>query len=83
MLIKEVYDLYGSWAELSRKLGFGSSTYQGWLTRGYIPLKTQELIEFRTKGKLRAAKEHPTKEKNLELLRKNNVNTNKENHENV
>ena len=70
MLIKELYDLYGSWSELSRKLGFGSTTYQGWLKRGYIPMKTQELIELRTQSRLKACEDHTTKQKGLESLKK-------------
>lgn len=58
MLISEVYDLYGSWAQLSKQLNIGSTTYQAWLRRGYIPLKMQETIEVRTKGKVVASIEH-------------------------
>ncbi len=76
MLITEVYGLYESWAELSRKLGFGSTTYRGWITRGYIPIKTQEIIEFRTKGHLKASVEHTKPQEELSKFKRKTALTN-------
>lgn len=70
MLITEVYALYGSWSELSRKLSFGSTTYQGWIRRGYIPFRTQETIEFRTKGLVKASMEHTKPQKDADKFKR-------------
>ncbi len=58
MLLQELYGFYGSWAKLTRELGLGSTTYQPWVKKGYIPYTTQLLIEKKTKGKFRADIEH-------------------------
>jgi len=58
MLIEELYEYYGSWANLSRKLGLGSTTYLAWRKRGYIPYPTQCVIEMRTKRKFKANIKH-------------------------
>jgi len=76
MLILEVYKQYESWSELSRKLGFGSTTYQGWIRRGYIPMRTQEIIELRTKGALTASMDHLTKQNGLERFKKTPASSN-------
>ena len=70
MLIIEIYKFYGSWSEIARKLGFGMTTYQGWIRRGYIPMKTQELIEVRSKGRFRASLKHTIAQPEVEGLRK-------------
>ncbi len=70
MLIIEVHSLYGSWTKFSKNFEFGSTTYQGWIRRGYIPFKTQEIIEFRTKGLLKANIEHTTPQKEVELFKR-------------
>lgn len=58
MLIKELYDHYGSWSKLMRTLELGSSTYQGWVRKGFIPYTTQLYIEKKTGGLFMASEEH-------------------------
>lgn len=58
MLPKDVLDYYGTWSRLIREVGLGLSTYQGWLKKGYIPYRSQLLIEKSTKTKLLANVEH-------------------------
>jgi hypothetical protein len=58
MLLQELYAHYGNWARLSRELGFGSNTYQGWIKKGYIPYTTQLRIEKKTLGEFLANIEH-------------------------
>lgn len=77
MLIKEVYEKYGScWAEMARKLEFGSASYQRWLRFGYIPHNTQILIEHRSKGLLKASKAHTVPQEGLEKLKKKSRSSN-------
>ena len=54
MNIDEVHEYYGSFADISRKVGVGQNAYQYWRKIGYIPYRTQLLIERQTKGKLKA-----------------------------
>ncbi len=58
MILNELYEHYGSWAQLSRDLNLGFSTYQVWRKNGYIPFKAQLLIENQTKGFFKASKAH-------------------------
>lgn len=58
MLLEDVFKYCGSWANVCRILDFGSTTYQKWKQKGYIPYTTQLLIEKKTNGKLRASLDH-------------------------
>lgn len=58
MLIEELHEHYGTWAQLTRELELGMTTYQGWLKKGYIPYTTQLIIEKKTKGKFKANENH-------------------------
>lgn len=58
MLLQELYEHYGNWTRLVRELDFGTSTCQLWRKRGYIPFKTQLLIEYKTKGRFKANEKH-------------------------
>lgn len=49
MLLQELYDYYGSWTEIGRKLELGNCTYQVWRKKGYIPYPTQLVIEKKNK----------------------------------
>ncbi len=58
MLLEELREHYGTWADMTRKLGLGSTTYLGWIRKGYIPWTTQLDIEKKTKRKFKADKAH-------------------------
>lgn len=58
MLIEELRQYYGTWADMTRKLELGSTTYLGWIRKGYIPWTTQLVIEEKTKKKFKADKAH-------------------------
>lgn len=58
MLIKELRDYYVTWTKLTRKLDFGTSVYQNWVKKGYIPYTTQLLIEKRSGGLFKADLAH-------------------------
>lgn len=58
MLMEELYKYYGSWANMARQLDFGATTYLGWKKKGYIPWKTQCVIEAKTHRKFKAHKGH-------------------------
>lgn len=58
MLPEELKEYYGTWAKMSRELDVGSNAYQRWLKMGYIPFKTQCLIENKTKRRFKASEKH-------------------------
>ncbi len=58
MLLSELYEHYGTWTKLVRELDLGNSTYQLWRKKGYIPFKSQLLIERKTKGLFKALEDH-------------------------
>lgn len=58
MLLEELREHYGTWANLTRKLELGSTTYLRWRKIGYIPFNTQCVLEKKTGGKFIADMEH-------------------------
>jgi hypothetical protein len=52
--LEELHNHYGSWAELTRRLGLGVNSYQYWQRIGYIPKRAQSHIERITKGFFKA-----------------------------
>lgn len=54
MFIEELREHYGTWADMTRKLELGSTTYLGWIKKGYIPWTTQLVIENKTNKKFKA-----------------------------
>lgn len=56
--MQELYEHYGSWAEMGRELRLGNSTYQTWKKKGYIPYTTQLVIEKKTGGLFMASEQH-------------------------
>lgn len=54
MLLKELYEYFGTWTQLVRELDLGNSTYQVWRKQGYIPFASQLLIENKTNGLFKA-----------------------------
>ncbi len=58
MLLEELHDYYGTWANLTRKLELGMTTYLGWQKKGYIPYATQCVIEKKTNKKFKAVEMH-------------------------
>lgn len=58
MLLNQLYEHYGTWTKLVRELDLGNSTYQVWRNQGYIPFKSQLLIENKTKGHFKANELH-------------------------
>lgn len=57
MLLRELYEYYGTWTSLCRELGMGNNSYQRWKKQGYIPFQTQLLIEHKTKRRFKAREE--------------------------
>ncbi len=64
--MEELYEHYGSWANMSRKLELGVTTYLGWRKKGYIPWETQCVIEAKTNRKFKANKNHAKPKKEAE-----------------
>lgn len=58
MKLTELYEYYGTWADMGRALNLGNSTYTVWRKNGYIPYPTQLLIEKKTKGRFKALEAH-------------------------
>lgn len=58
MRLEELYKHYGTYAEMTRRLGLGSTTYLGWVEKGYIPFPTQCIIEVKTNRLFKANKDH-------------------------
>lgn len=58
MLLEELHEYYGTWADMTRKLELGSTTYLGWRKKGYIPWETQLVIEQKTNRRFKANKLH-------------------------
>jgi len=58
MRLDELYRHYGTWTKMIRSLDLGNSTYQLWRKKGFIPFKTQLLIEHKTKGRFKAKESH-------------------------
>lgn len=58
MLIEELHVHYGTWQNMARKLELGSTTYMGWVKRGYIPYATQCVIEKKSNRLFKANEGH-------------------------
>jgi hypothetical protein len=58
MLLQELHAHYGTWSKMTRELELGTSTYQAWLKKGYIPYPSQLIIEKKTRGKFKADISH-------------------------
>ena len=55
MTLNQIYEHYGrNWSKTSRELKIGTTTLQNWVKRGYIPIRSQMVIEARTKGLFKA-----------------------------
>lgn len=54
MTLDDAHNHFGSFAEMSRSLGIASNAYQYWRKIGYIPYRSQLLIQNHTNGKLKA-----------------------------
>ena len=63
MLLDDLYQYYGTWTNIGRQLNLGTSTYQVWRRKGYIPFKSQLLIEHQTNGLFKADAAHGEKVK--------------------
>lgn len=56
MILDELYKYYCyNWARACRELKFGTTTIQNWKKRGYIPFRSQQIIEQKTNGILKAS----------------------------
>jgi hypothetical protein len=58
MTYEEVVAYYGTAYRISKEGGFSKGAPYNWKKQGYIPIASQQLIQLRTKGKLRANLEH-------------------------
>ena len=55
MTVTEIYEYYNNnWSEAARELKVGFTTIKGWRIRGYIPIRSQIILEKRTQGMLKA-----------------------------
>jgi hypothetical protein len=55
MTLSEIYEYYGcNWARVARELKLGSTTLQKWNAKGYVPIRSQMVIEKRTDGLFKA-----------------------------
>ncbi len=55
MKYEQLYKHYKSARNMAIELGFAANTPLGWKKKGYIPIKTQMLIELYTKGLFKAS----------------------------
>jgi len=58
MLLEEMKDHYGSYSNMNKALDLAPTTYLLWRKKGGIPLRTQLLIERKTKKRFIAKEEH-------------------------
>jgi len=58
MLLEQLYAHFKKWTEIGRQLNLGMNTYQNWRKLGYIPYRTQVVIERKTNGLFKAYKCH-------------------------
>ncbi len=56
MTLAQIIKHYGTQAEAVRKTGFSRQSFLNWSRLGRVPIKAQELISFKSGGKLRAGK---------------------------
>lgn len=54
MTVEDIKEVYVTWANFYRKCRVAYNAHGRWLKKGYIPFKTQLLIEYDSKGKLKA-----------------------------
>ena len=59
MTLNEIYEHYGkNWVTVSRELRIGATSIQNWKKKGYIPIRSQMIIEHRTEGRFKADLKH-------------------------
>jgi hypothetical protein len=58
MFANELHDFYKTWSNMIRELDLGLSSPRYWRQKGYIPYKTQLLIEKRSGGRFIADEKH-------------------------
>jgi hypothetical protein len=58
MMPDEVISYFGGWTKASRFLNMGSSTYHAWKVKGFIPIRSQHIIEKKINGDLKADVRH-------------------------
>lgn len=63
MKLHEIYNYYqNNWSEACRELRLGFSTIYKWQKKGYIPIRSQMILERRTRGLFKARIEDATVE---------------------
>jgi len=63
MLLQELYDHYDrKWSRIARELGVTESTVTYWRKIGYIPFRSQLVIEKKTKRLFKANEAHAMKQ---------------------
>jgi hypothetical protein len=59
MTLNEIYEHYDfCWSRAAKSLGFGLTALHNWRKKGYIPIRSQLIIEKRTMGVFRADLKH-------------------------
>jgi len=58
MVVKDILNFFGTWAEAARELRMGHNTLQTWKRKGFIPIRSQHRIERFTDGALKADVDH-------------------------
>jgi hypothetical protein len=58
MMPSDVIEHFGTWTNASRALLMGNSTFNQWRVKGYVPIRTQHIIERKTEGALKADPRH-------------------------
>lgn len=59
MTLEEIFVHYGrNWVTVGRELRIGATSIQNWKKRGYIPIRSQMIIEFRSEGRFKADLKH-------------------------
>lgn len=56
MKVEDIYEHFGkSWTKVSRELKVPHSSLQNWRKRGFIPIRTQMLLERKSNGLFKAS----------------------------
>ncbi len=59
MKLDDIYHYYDcNWAKVARELKLGSTTLQKWKAKGYVPIRSQMVIEKRSQGLFKANLRH-------------------------
>lgn len=53
--LNKLLEIYGNKAECARALGITPQRLNAWFTKGFIPYKNGDMVQEKTKGKVKAS----------------------------